>query len=138
MRVALYLRRSTTDLQPDSLETQQEILERYAADHSHLIVRIFQDSASGRTIHGRDQFQELIDAVKGGTDFETVLVRDVTRWGRFENTDEAGFYEFISRSHGAAAERGRHINLGLAYSAQCIEDTIRAYDGSPRRPMPMV
>ena len=100
MRVALYLRRSTTDLQPDSLETQQEILEKYAADQSHLIVRIYQDSASGRSVDGRDHFQELIDTVKRGADFEAVLVRDVSRWGRFENTDEAGFYEFLCRSHG--------------------------------------
>src|SRR5262249_26063695 len=29
-----------------------------------------------------------------------VLVRDVSRWSRAENTDEAGYYEFVCRSHG--------------------------------------
>jgi DNA invertase Pin-like site-specific DNA recombinase len=32
MRVALYLRRSTVDLQPDSLAAQEEILRRFARD----------------------------------------------------------------------------------------------------------
>lgn len=38
--------------------------------------------------------------MKRGPDFTAVLVRDVSRWSRAENTDEAGFYEFICRTNG--------------------------------------
>jgi DNA invertase Pin-like site-specific DNA recombinase len=28
-------------------------------------------------------------------DFEMILVYDVSRWGRFQDTDESGYYEFL-------------------------------------------
>jgi DNA invertase Pin-like site-specific DNA recombinase len=100
MRVALYLRRSTVDLQPDSLTAQEALLRSYAAAHAQEVVRVYADSASGRSIERRDEFQRLIAKVEAGADFEGVLVRDVSRWSRAENTDEAGFYEFICRRAG--------------------------------------
>ena len=38
MRVALYCRRSTTDLQPDSLDAQEEVLRAFCDRHRHVIV----------------------------------------------------------------------------------------------------
>ncbi len=100
MRVALYVRRSTIDLQPDSLEAQEELLRKHAKEHEQEVIRVYADSSSGRSVEGRGEFLQLIDDVKAGADFEAVLVRDVSRWSRAENTDEAGFYEFICRSNG--------------------------------------
>lgn len=100
MKVALYVRRSTIDLQPDSLAAQEERLRSHASASGHEVVRVYSDSASGKRVEKRDAFQRLIDDVKRGPDFEGVLVRDVSRWSRAENTDEAGYYEFICRSHG--------------------------------------
>ncbi|MCE7956539.1 recombinase family protein [Acidobacteria bacterium ACD] len=100
MNVALYVRRSTIDLQPDSLAAQEERLRSHAAASGHDVVRVYSDSASGKRVEKRDAFQRLIDDVKRGPDFQAVLVRDVSRWSRAENTDEAGYYEFICRSHG--------------------------------------
>jgi DNA invertase Pin-like site-specific DNA recombinase len=100
MNVALYIRRSTIDLQPDSLTAQEELLRAHATAHAHEVVRIYSDSASGKRTDKRDAFQRLIDDVKHGPDFAAVLVRDVSRWSRAENTDEAGFYEFICRTNG--------------------------------------
>jgi DNA invertase Pin-like site-specific DNA recombinase len=100
MKVALYVRRSTIDLQPDSLAAQEERLRSHAAALGHEVVRVYSDSASGKRVERRDAFQRLIEDVKVGPDFEAVLVRDVSRWSRAENTDEAGYYEFICRSHG--------------------------------------
>jgi DNA invertase Pin-like site-specific DNA recombinase len=100
MRVVLYLRRSTKDLQPDSLDTQEEVLRKFATDGQHEVVRVFADSSSGRFVKGRLDFERLIESVKTGPDFDAVLVRDVSRWSRAENIDEAAFYEFICRSHG--------------------------------------
>lgn len=100
MKVALYVRRSTIDLQPDSLAAQEERLRSHAAASGHEVVRVYSDSASGKRVEKRDAFQRLIEDVKRGPDFEAILVRDVSRWSRAENTDEAGYYEFICRSHG--------------------------------------
>jgi DNA invertase Pin-like site-specific DNA recombinase len=38
--------------------------------------------------------------VKGGVEFKTVLVYDVSRWGRFQDTDEAAHYEFLCEQAG--------------------------------------
>ena len=100
MKVALYVRRSTIDLQPDSLAAQEERLRSHAATSGHEVVRVYSDSASGKRVEKRDAFRRLIEDVKRGPDFEAILVRDVSRWSRAENTDEAGYYEFICRSHG--------------------------------------
>ncbi|MDR7048618.1 DNA invertase Pin-like site-specific DNA recombinase [Duganella sp. 3397] len=44
--------------------------------------------------------QLLADVAAGGTDFPVLLIYDVSRWGRYQVADEAGFYEFICRSAG--------------------------------------
>lgn len=83
---ALYLRRSTNaELQAESLETQEEILRKHAGTSGFGVVRVYRESASGRDAEGRDQFQQLIeDVTSGNADYEVILVRDVSRWGRFE------------------------------------------------------
>ncbi|HJQ39698.1 MAG TPA: recombinase family protein [Thermoanaerobaculia bacterium] len=103
MRVALYLRRSTNEeLQADSLRRQERILRRYAETHGHVVVAVFSDSASGRSVAGRDDFLRLIGTVKRGAGFEGILVLDVSRWGRFGNPDEAAYYEWICVTHGVS------------------------------------
>lgn len=101
MRVALYIRRSTNELlQADSLRSQTEILTQFAADGGHQIVKIYSDSASGRSTDDRDEFKSLLNDVRRNAKFESILVLDVSRWGRFENPDEAAFYEWLCLSHG--------------------------------------
>ena len=101
MRVALYLRRSTNEeLQADSLRVQRSLGEEYAKANGHDITAIYEDSASGRSIEHRGDFRRLIATVKRGAPFEAVLVQNVSRWGRFENTDESAFYEFLCLTHG--------------------------------------
>jgi DNA invertase Pin-like site-specific DNA recombinase len=101
MRVALYLRRSTNEeLQADSLRVQKAQLEEYAKIHGHIVVGVYEDSASGLSVKGREGFLRLIDRVKRGAPFEAILVQNVSRWGRFSNTDESAFYEFLALTHG--------------------------------------
>jgi DNA invertase Pin-like site-specific DNA recombinase len=103
-RAALYLRRSTNEeLQADSLVYQEEILRTYAkrekfiVDESH----VYRESASGRSVDGREQFMRLIGIVRSGSaDFDVILVRDVSRWDRFENIDESAYYDFLCFRHG--------------------------------------
>ena len=101
MRVALYERRSTDEiLQSDSLEAQDDVLRKHASLHEHEVVAVYADSASGRSVAGRDAFQRLVRDVAAGAPFEGVLVRDVSRWGRFQNIDESAYWEFFFLIHG--------------------------------------
>jgi DNA invertase Pin-like site-specific DNA recombinase len=94
-RAAEYVRMST-DHQQYSTENQQTAIRRYAEVHGIAIVRSFIDAGkSGVGIQGRDALQELLRVVESGTaDFGTILVYDVSRWGRFQEPDEGAYYEY--------------------------------------------
>src|SRR5205814_3513148 len=56
---------------------------------------------SGTSIKGRRGLQELLRTVESGTaDFAEVLVYDVSRWGRFLDSDEAAYYEYLCKRAG--------------------------------------
>jgi DNA invertase Pin-like site-specific DNA recombinase len=95
MRAAEYIRMST-EHQQYSIENQHDAIQRYAAAHQRLIVRSFVDAGkSGVRIEGREALQDLLRVVESGqADFETILVYDVSRWGRFQQPDEGAYYEF--------------------------------------------
>jgi DNA invertase Pin-like site-specific DNA recombinase len=101
MRAAEYVRVST-DLQQYSIVNQQAAIAEYAARHNYEIVKTYSDSAkSGLDIKGRPGLQQLIDDVLGGgVDFHAVIVFDVSRWGRFQDSDEAACYEFLCKRAG--------------------------------------
>ena len=51
---------------------------------------------SGLSIDGRDALKRLIGDVEAGrANFETILVYNVSRWGRFQDADEGAYYEHI-------------------------------------------
>lgn len=101
IRVAQYMRMST-EHQKYSTANQADAIARYAAARGMSIVRTYADEGkSGLRVDGRQQLQRLIDDVeKGQTDFEAILVFDVSRWGRFQDTDESAYYEFICKEAG--------------------------------------
>ena len=88
--VAQYIRRSTGH-QQYSLENQSAVIERYAHGHGFFVVRTYSDSAnSGVLFRRRKALQALIqDVVQGRASYQAILVYDVSRWGRFQDTDEA-------------------------------------------------
>lgn len=94
--VAAYMRMST-DHQRYSLENQARAIHAYAADHAMHIVRVYEDAGkSGLTLERRAGLTALLhDIEQGHEGFDAVLVLDVSRWGRFQNTDEGAFYEFL-------------------------------------------
>src|SRR5260370_12535326 len=119
MRVALYLRRSTNEyLQPQSLNVQEERLREYAARNNFEVVDVFADSASGASIKHRKDFQRLLQVVQNGAPFQGVLVRDVTRWGRFQNVDESAYWEAFMLLH----------NVKVIYAEELFDDAPRPYD----------
>jgi DNA invertase Pin-like site-specific DNA recombinase len=100
-RAAQYVRMST-DYQKYSTENQSEANQAYAALHGIQIVRTYTDSGrSGLTIRARPALTQLIADVQAGqTEFTAILVYDVSRWGRFQDTDESSYYEFVCKRAG--------------------------------------
>jgi len=102
---AMYVRMST-EHQQYSTENQADVIREYAAKHDMEIVRTFEDAGkSGLRMHGRNALKELFDTVTTGkADFETILVYDVSRWGRFQDVDESAHYEYTCKSLGITVQ----------------------------------
>lgn len=99
--VAQYLRMST-DHQQFSIDNQAQFIRKYAEDHNMDIIHTYDDEGkSGITTIGRNNFNQLIeDVVTGRINIEAVLVYDVSRFGRFQDNDEAGHYSYLLKYHG--------------------------------------
>src|SRR5258708_7083822 len=100
---AQYIRMST-EHQRYSLENQQAAIAAYALDHGFKVDRTYADPGrSGLTLKGRQGLQHLLcDTLQPRPDFSAILVLDVSRWGRFQDTDQSAHYEFICRQAGVA------------------------------------
>jgi DNA invertase Pin-like site-specific DNA recombinase len=105
VRAAQYVRMST-DHQQFSTENQADVIRDYAGKHGISITRTFEDSGkSGLSIQGRDALTDLIETVRTGkADFETILVYDVSRWGRFQDVDEAAHLEYTCKQAGISVQ----------------------------------
>jgi DNA invertase Pin-like site-specific DNA recombinase len=110
--------RGSTDRQEYSTDNQSIVNRAYAATHRMVIVRTYSDEArSGLVIDRRDALKQLIEDVEtGAADFKVILVYDVSRWGRFQDPDEAAHYEYICKRAG----------IRVVYCAEQFEN-----DGSP-------
>ncbi len=104
-RAVQYVRMST-DMQENSIAIQAEAIAVFAARAGLNIVRSYEDfGRSGLKAAGRAGLQQLIADVRSGSaDFGTILIYDVSRWGRFQDADESAYYEYICRSHGVSVE----------------------------------
>ena len=96
--VAGYLR-SAKELEGDSLRRQIEVIVRYARDHGMLLTRLYCDECgSSLRIDGRTGLQQLFRDIEGGLgDFDTILLLDPSRWGRFQNPDQSACIEYACR-----------------------------------------
>lgn len=101
LRAVSYVRMST-DHQRYSTENQSDAIEAYAIAKGMTLVRRYIDQGkSGLSTDGRQAFEQLIADVSAGTaDFDVILVYDISRWGRFQDTDESASYEYICRKQG--------------------------------------
>src|SRR5690349_2057558 len=117
IRAAQYVRMST-EHQKYSTENQAEAIQQYADRRGIYVVRTYADEGkSGLRLDGRDALKRLIEDVQSGSaDFSTILVYDVSRWGRFQDADESAYYEYICKRAG----------LTVQYCAEQFEN-----DGSP-------
>ena len=85
-RAAEYVRMST-EHQQYSTENQADKIREYATRRGIEIIKTYADAGkSGLRIDGRQALQQLIKDVETGvSDFQIILVYDVSRWGRFQD-----------------------------------------------------
>lgn len=103
VRAAQYVRMST-EHQKYSTDNQGDAIQRYADKRGYEIVKTYADEGkSGLNLGGRAALQQLLEDIEGGqAGFAAVLVYDVSRWGRFQDPDEAATYELRCRRAGVA------------------------------------
>jgi DNA invertase Pin-like site-specific DNA recombinase len=98
---AVYVRMSTED-QQYSIANQKAAIQIYAESHGLIVVSTYADAGkSGVAIKHRKELRRLLhDVTSGQAQYKTILVYDVSRWGRFQDVDEAAHYEFLCKSAG--------------------------------------
>lgn len=109
----------SSESQRYSLVNQAEVIRHYAELHGFEVVQTYEDAGrSGVTAERRLGLAALLsDVVSGAPPFSTILVLDVSRWGRYQDPDEAAHYEFLCRTAGVAVR-------------YCAEDFGEGYGGS--------
>ena len=96
-----YCRNSADIGQENSCDIQEENIRAFAAKNNIEIIAIYADRGkSGLNAEGRPEFQALMKRVAEDDSFPIILVYDVSRWGRFQDTDLSAHYESICRQHG--------------------------------------
>ncbi|TGS69495.1 recombinase family protein [Mesorhizobium sp. M3A.F.Ca.ET.201.01.1.1] len=112
-RAAAYVRMST-EHQKYSTDNQMAVIRRYADSRQYEVVRTYTDSGkSGLRLVGRDALQALLQDVESGlADYTAILVYDVSRWGRFQDPDEAAAIEL----------RCKHAGIVVHYCAEQFEN----------------
>jgi DNA invertase Pin-like site-specific DNA recombinase len=99
--VAQYLRMST-EHQQYSLDNQIAANKEYADRNGFTVIRSYVDSGkSGLALKHREGLAQLLhDVTAEEQPYQAILVYDVSRWGRFQDTDEAAYYEFLCKRAG--------------------------------------
>lgn len=94
----------STEHQQFSTDNQMDKIRSYAELRGFQIVRTYADEGkSGLTIAGRPELRRLLaDVERPDRDFQAILVYDVSRFGRFQDTDEAASHELRCRRAGVA------------------------------------
>jgi DNA invertase Pin-like site-specific DNA recombinase len=117
IKAAQYVRMST-DKQIYSTANQAAAIGLYAVSNGFEVVSTYSDEGrSGLRIKGRDALQAMLhDVLAPERPFDAILVYDISRWGRFQDTDESAYYEFLCRRAG----------VQVHYCAEPFEN-----DGSP-------
>jgi DNA invertase Pin-like site-specific DNA recombinase len=96
--------RMSTEHQRYSTDNQRSAISRYAEKRGYEIVKTYADEGtSGLRLDGRDALKQLLRDVEARTaEFRAILVYDVSRWGRFQDPDEAAAIELSCKKAGIA------------------------------------
>ena len=101
-RAVAYYRHSDRDKQEYSIPIQRQHAQKFAKQYGIDIIHEEEDRQTG-LLADRPGFSGLFNDWifnKKAPHFDCVLVYDVSRWGRFQDQDEAAYYEFRCKKHG--------------------------------------
>jgi len=123
-RALAYYRHSAEDKQENSVAIQRDHAFKFAAEHGIEIIHEIADEGKSGLLADRPGFNSLFSDWIGNPNapvFDYVLVYDPSRWGRFEDKNEAGHYEFLCKEDGKTVvyvsigfPRGEDDELGFS------------------------
>ncbi len=102
-KAVAYYRHSAEDKQENSVPIQREHVHKFAALHDIEIIHEEADEGKTGLLANRPGFVAVFrDWVENDAalHFDYVLVFDVSRWGRFQDQDQAAHYEYICKMRG--------------------------------------
>lgn len=102
-RAIAYYRHSAEDKQENSVAIQREHAHKFAQENNIEIIHEEADEGKSGLSANRPGFDKLFKEwiLNPNTQvFDYVLVYDVSRWGRFQDQDEAAFWEFRCKNYG--------------------------------------
>ena len=98
-----YYRHSAEDKQENSVPIQREHARKFSEQYQLEIIHEEADEGKTGLLATRPGFEKLFNDWILNPDapqFDYVLVYDVSRWGRFQDQDEAAYYEFRCKQRG--------------------------------------
>jgi len=102
-----YYRHSAEDKQENSVAIQRQHTQKFANEHNIEIIHEEADEGKTGLLANRPAFQRLfsnwIENIEA-PHFDYVFVYDVSRWGRFQDQDEAAYLSYICKKHGKKVE----------------------------------
>jgi hypothetical protein len=106
----------STEHQQYSLDDQRLAIQAYAASKGLSVVRTYADAArSGLVLKRRDGLrQPLQDVVSGNPGYRAILVYDVSRWGRFQDTDARCGSSVVATDINGDAVNNARLNVARA------------------------
>ncbi len=123
LRAVAYYRHSAEIGQENSVEIQQDNVRAFADRHDIEIINEFADRGkSGLNAEGRPAFNDMMEWVRTRDDFVLILVLDVSRWGRFQDTDLSAHYESLCTQHG---KQVIYTNIGFTRDEDRLINQLR-------------
>jgi len=102
-RAIAYYRHSAEDKQENSVAIQRDHAQKLAKENNIEIIHEEADEGKSGLSADRAGFQKLLSNWVLNDEapaFEYILVYDVSRWGRFQNPDEAAMYQYQCTKRG--------------------------------------
>lgn len=97
-----YYRHSAEDKQENSVAIQRSHIHRFAKEYQLEIIHEEADEGISGLLAERPGFERIFTDWVENPDapaFEYILVYDVSRWGRFQDQDQAGHFVYLCRKH---------------------------------------
>jgi len=102
-KAVAYYRHSAEDKQENSVAIQRQHTEKFAAKHNIEIIHEEADEGKSGLLASRPAFECLFaDWIENvnAPHFDYVFVYDVSRWGRFQDQDQAAHLTYLCKKHG--------------------------------------